>query len=84
MDNGNKPTSIFDDYSEVKECIDCEHWWTNACDGSEGSTRPCNAFKPTRRVSLPKDVERLREQVDWLSAIVVLLVIVQACMLLWR
>lgn len=84
MDNGNKPTSIFDDYSEVKECIDCEHWWTNACDSSEGATRPCNAFKPTRRVSLPKDVERLRTRLDLLSWAVVLVALVQIALLIWR
>ena len=84
MDNGNKPTPIFDDYSDVKECIDCQHWWDSSCDGSEGSTRPCNAFKPTRRVSLPKDVERLRTRLDLLSWAVVLVALVQIALLLWR
>lgn len=82
-DTTSKP-SVFDDYSDVKECIDCENWWLNICDGSEGSTRPCNAFKPTRRVSLPKDVERLRTRLDLLSWAVVLVALVQIALLVWR
>lgn len=51
----------FDDYSEVNECTDCEHWWTNACDApSFGSERPCNGFKACRSVSIPEDIKALQ------------------------
>lgn len=51
----------FDDYSELNECTNCEHWWTSACDGpSFGSERPCNGFKASRRVSIPEDIKALQ------------------------
>ena len=84
MDNGNKPTSIFDDYSDVKECTDCQHWWDNSCDGSKGATRPCKAFLATRRVTLPEDVKRLTKRVDLLSGAIILVVLVQIALLHWR
>lgn len=64
----------FDDYSEVNECTNCEHWWTSACDApSFGSERPCSGFKASRRVSIPEDIKALqiavKRQRRWLSAI---------------
>ena len=64
----------FDDYSEVNECTNCEHWWTNACDAPPiGSERPCNGFKATRRVSIPEDILALqiavKRQRIWLCVI---------------
>lgn len=61
----------FDDYSEVNECTNCEHWWTSACDGpSFGSERPCNGFKACRRVSILEDIKALqralKRQLRWL------------------
>ena len=68
----------FDDYSEVNECTNCEHWWTSACDGpSFGSERPCNGFKACRGVSIPEDVKALqialKRQRIWLCVISVAL-----------
>lgn len=64
----------FDDYSEVNECTNCEHWWTNACDAPPiGSERPCSGFKASRRVSIPEDIKALqralKRQRRWLSAL---------------
>ena len=80
----SKPSVVFDDYSDVKECTECSHWWDNSCDGSSGSVRPCNAFQATRRVKLPEDVKRLRTRLDLLTGAVVLVVIAQIAMLIWR
>lgn len=76
--------SIFDDYSDVKECTDCQHWWTNACDGVRANTRPCNSFLATRRVKLPEEVKRLRTLVYWLSACNVLYGILAAVLLVMQ
>ena len=58
---------VFDDYSEVKECTECESWWTNQCDGaSEGLNRPCTAFKAVRRVSIPEDIRQLKQAIKTL------------------
>jgi len=51
----------FDDYTDVKECTECEHWWTSACDGTSfGSERPCTGFLACRRVSIPEDIKSLQ------------------------
>ena len=50
---------IFDDFPAV-DCNECESWWLNQCDGvKEGSTKPCTAFKATRRVNIPLQIESL-------------------------
>lgn len=55
----------FDDYSEVNECTNCEHWWTSACDGASlGSERPCSGFKACRRVSIPEDIKALQRALE--------------------
>lgn len=65
---------IFDDYSDVKECTTCEHWWTNACDGNiDGAARPCNGYLAIRKVTIPEDIEQLNRRVNrvqaWLSVV---------------
>lgn len=61
MAQQTKQHQRFDDYSEVKECTECQHWWTNACDGTSfGSERPCNCFLACRRVSIPEDINALQ------------------------
>lgn len=61
MAQQTKQHQRFDDYSEVKECTECEHWWTNACDGTSfGSERPCTGFLACRRVSIPEDIKALQ------------------------
>ena len=55
---------LFDEWNEVNECTNCESWWTSQCDGTpEGSERPCKAFKATRKVKIPEDIEALKNNV---------------------
>ena len=55
---------LFDEWNEVNECTNCESWWTSQCDGTpEGSERPCKAFKATRKVKIPEDIEALKNVV---------------------
>lgn len=68
----------FDDYSEVNECTNCEHWWTSACDAPPiGSERPCSGFKASRRVSIPEDIKALQRActaLKWQVRIALLLI----------
>lgn len=52
----------FDDWEDVKGCHECEHYYTNACDGfSAQEERVCDAFKVVRGVDIPQRLERLEE-----------------------
>ena len=64
MAQQTKSHQRFDDYSEVKECTECEHWWTNACDGTKGTERPCTGFLACRRVSIPEDIKALQRALE--------------------
>ena len=58
----------FDDWSEVKECNDCEHYWNSLCDGTpKGSEKRCTAFKATRKVDIPLEIKSLRKRLNWLN-----------------
>lgn len=61
--------SKFDDWSEVKDCNQCEPYWNNQCDGATvGTEMPCNAFVAVRRVSIPAEIEALKTHLKWLYA----------------
>jgi hypothetical protein len=58
---------IFDDFFKV-DCNDCQHYWTDACDGVyKGSEKRCNSFVATRRVDIPEQIKWLRKRVDGLN-----------------
>ncbi len=62
----DKP-KVFDDFYEV-DCNECEHYWTNTCDGvPKGANRSCNSFSATREVVIPKKIERLESALKSLS-----------------
>lgn len=81
----------FDDYTDVKECTECEHWWTSACDGTSfGSERPCTGFLACRRVSIPEDIKALQialkrqeQRVTELCEIVLVLFVGIVAMAIW-
>lgn len=59
--------SKFDDWSDIKDCNDCQHYWTDTCDGvQKGSQKPCNSFIATKRVDIPDEIKWLRKRVDGL------------------
>ena len=63
----NTKESRFDDWSYVKDCNECVHYWNDTCDGvAEGSTKGCTAFQATRSVVIPKKVEKLSQAIKWL------------------
>ena len=58
---------LFDDWSEVKDCNQCEPYWNNQCDGAKvGSEKRCTAFKATRSVDIPEEIKALRSSLKWL------------------
>ena len=73
MNQTNK--KIFDDFPKV-DCNECEHYYTNACDGvSKGSERPCKTFLATRSVNIPAKIKSLEKAVKWLTEVYMILVI---------
>ena len=73
-----KDKILFDDWSEVKDCNGCEHYWNKLCDGTKiGSEKRCTAFKATRKVDIPEEIKALRKDVKWLNVAVILLGVAQ-------
>ena len=73
----------FDEWGHTVDCNDCEHYWSNACDGvSEAQKRSCTAFKATRSVVIPLQINALRTRLKWLTAGVITLGILQVIMLI--
>jgi len=63
----------FDDWTDVKECNDCQEYWNNVCDGTPvGVERPCKAFKATRRVDIPLEIKSLRRALNALYVALIL------------
>ena len=57
----------FEDWNEVN-CNDCQHYWTDACDGvSKGSQKPCSSFLATRNTDIPLQIEWLRKRLNGLN-----------------
>lgn len=53
----------FEDWTTV-DCNECEHYWTNSCDGAcKGSQKPCNSFLATRSVIIPEQIKRLDKRI---------------------
>lgn len=66
------PTKRFEDWNNV-DCNECEHYWTNTCDGAcKGSQKPCNSFLATRSVVIPLQVKSLQNTLKLLTACVVI------------
>ena len=70
---------IFDDFTEV-DCNSCERYWLNQCDGAKthgkGSKMPCNSFLATRKVVIPLQIKRLKNDVKWLKIGIVSIAII--------
>lgn len=41
----------------VIDCLDCEHYYTGACDANAGG---CNAYTPTRKITMDKDIHTIK------------------------
>ena len=63
---------VFDDYSQLCECLQCNHYYNDQCDGikavdDNGSNTQCKAFSATRRVIIPQDINDLKNTVKGLK-----------------
>lgn len=63
---------VFDDYSQLCECLQCNHYYNDQCDGikvvdDNGSNTQCKAFSATRRVIIPQDINDLKNTVKSLN-----------------
>lgn len=65
FDLGNKSNK-----ATVIDCLDCENYYTSACDGNAGG---CNAYVPTRKITLDKDVKSIKAITKVILGIVTLL-----------
>lgn len=52
FDLGNKTNK-----ATVIDCLECENYYTGACDANAGG---CNAYTPTRKITLDKDVKTIK------------------------
>ena len=70
---------LFDDWSEVKDCNKCEPYWNNQCDGVKvGSKKSCTAFKATRSVDIPLEIETLKKRITLFRLSVLCIAIAEA------
>lgn len=61
MEKPSKSPSRFDEWDEIVDCNDCQHYYDNTCDGvSKGSTRLCKQFKAVRGINMPEEIKSLQ------------------------
>lgn len=53
----------FDDYIDV-DCNNCQNYWNETCDGVqvEDRERPCQSFRATRTIDIPKRLSQLEDE----------------------
>ena len=73
MKDDKKRFDNWDDCYEV-DCNSCEHYYTNSCDGvPEGKKRTCTAFKASRGIVIPQEIEMLKTSLKSLERRILLL-----------
>ena len=61
MSKENNNTVIFDDWKEVVDCNECQHYYNDTCDGvPKGTKRNCQSFLATRSVVIPNQIKELK------------------------
>lgn len=80
----SEQNKIFEDFPTV-DCNDCEHWWTNQCDGVKTSQNAsktlCRTFKATRSVVIPEQIKWLKTRLKLLTVALAVLAAVQIILL---
>ena len=68
--------SKFDDWSELKDCNNCKHYWDDSCDGVlKGKNRLCTSFLATKRLDIPLQIKRLQRSICWLKWTILILIV---------
>lgn len=57
----NKATTV--------DCLECEHYYTSACDGNAGG---CKSYTPTRKITMVDDIETIKRRMNWLCGFTLL------------
>ena len=77
----NAENKRFEEWEDVS-CNECVHYWDSSCDGVPvDKRRNCTAYKASRTVSIPAEIESLNKRVKCLS---ICLAIVGAALLLFE
>lgn len=59
MSEIKQANKIFDDY--LVDCNKCESYWLGQCDGvKQNEVRNCTAYKATREVDIPEQINKLK------------------------
>jgi hypothetical protein len=45
----------------VVDCLECENYYTGACDAQAGG---CNAYTPTRKIRMAGDIETIKRRLN--------------------
>lgn len=57
----------FDEWDDLKDCNNCDNYWNDTCDGvPENQKRNCQSYVATRKVTIPKQIEKLQHNVNLL------------------
>lgn len=68
-----KENKIFEEWEDV-DCNQCEHYYTNTCDGvQKGKKRTCSAFKASRGIVIPEEIRMLKTRLKWLTVALLLM-----------
>lgn len=43
----------------IIDCMDCENYYTGACDGRAGG---CDSYQPTRKITMAEDIETIKRR----------------------
>lgn len=73
FDTTTKTTTVID-------CLECENYYTGACDANAGG---CNAYKPTRKITMEKDIKLIKGLAisTWIIVVGYAVAILLACLL---
>lgn len=71
----------FDEEWYSTPCQDCTHWWDSSCDGAlQAPTSDCKSFSPTRSVTIPLEIKRLKMLVYSLITVDIITVAIMVAM----
>ena len=63
----------FDDWSYV-DCNDCQHYWNDACSGTE-KEKPCKSYIAVKRKDIPMQIKKLEKELKSLKIMVFTLIL---------
>lgn len=81
MSEKKQDVRIFDEFQV--ECTECEHYWDNSCDGVKCfEEKHCTSYKATKRMEIPKEIDKIRQNMKVNNRAIILLEVVMVIHLL--